>query len=122
MLRPTSSLLMCESAHLSCSRVLHEEAEEANAKPKCKTEKDRSVRLNARTAGIVHTILHTDIHVSIQICFYSGILAVMWPCGVIVHVSELFTAESKTQVYGQLHDLLWTHPRAAMKLSKYVTY
>ena len=48
--------------------MLHEEAEEANAKPKCKTEKDRGFRLNARTAGIVHTILHTDIHVSIQIC------------------------------------------------------
>lgn len=40
----------------------------------------------------------------------------MWPCGVIVHISELFMAESKTQVYGQLHDLLWTHPSTAQQL------
>ena len=36
----------------------------------------------------------------------TGIPAVMWPCGVIMHISELFMAESKTQFYGQLHDLL----------------
>ena len=39
----------------------------------------------------------------------------MWPCGVIVHISELFMAECKTQVYGQLHDLLWTHPSTAQQ-------
>ena len=43
----------------------------------------------------------------------------MWPCGVIVHVSELFIAESKSQVYGQLHDLLTGHPVITTKLRKY---
>ena len=41
----------------------------------------------------------------------------MWPCGVIVHVSELFMAESKSQT-GQLHDLLWTHPAVTTNISE----
>ena len=44
------------------------------------------------------------------------LFAVMWPCGVIVHISEIFMAECKTQVYGQLHDLLWTHASTAQQL------
>ena len=33
-------------------------------------------------------------------CFYVGILSGMRPCGVIVILTELFIAESKSQVYG----------------------
>ena len=29
-----------------------------------------------------------------------------WPCGTITMISELFSAESKTQVYGTLHTFL----------------
>ena len=35
-----------------------------------------------------------------------GILAGMWPCGVITLIRELFIAESKSQVYGHLHQFL----------------
>ena len=50
----------------------------------------------------------------------SGILAAMWPCGIITHVSELYTAESKSQVYGQLHDLLQTESAMATNLSAFI--
>ena len=30
----------------------------------------------------------------------------MWPCGVITLIRELFNAESKSQVYGHLHQFL----------------
>ena len=36
----------------------------------------------------------------------AGILAAVWPCGIICAVSELFKSESLTQVYGILHQLL----------------
>ena len=39
-------------------RVLREEAEEMNAKPKRGTEKDKGVRLNARTAGKQQLSVH----------------------------------------------------------------
>ena len=35
-----------------------------------------------------------------------GILAGVWPCGVMCVISELFQTESLTQVYGILHELL----------------
>lgn len=35
--------------------------------------------------------------------YYSGILAGMRPCGIIVLLSDLYIAESKSQVYGSLH-------------------
>ena len=34
----------------------------------------------------------------------------------MLHIAELFLAESKTQVYGQLHDLIWRYPTAADQL------
>ena len=44
---------------------------------------------------IIKTLLH----------FYSsGVLAGIWPCGVITMLSELFVAESKSQVYASLHE------------------
>ena len=48
-----------------------------------------------------------------------GILAGMWPCGIVVLVAELFRAESKAQVYAALHELLTNHLRASSDLSKY---
>jgi len=47
-----------------------------------------------------------------------GVLAMMWPCGVISSLSELYNAESKNQVYGQLHDFLRNLPDVASNLSK----
>ena len=53
-----------------------------------------------------------------QLCFwYSGI----WPCGVITLIRELFTAESKGQVYGHLHQFLHTHSGTASNLRKLCT-
>ena len=34
----------------------------------------------------------------------SGILAGIWPCATITLLAELFTSESKAQVYGPVHD------------------
>lgn len=42
-----------------------------------------------------------------------GILAGMRPCGIILMLHELFTAESKTQVYGCLHNYYSLHPSTA---------
>ena len=42
-----------------------------------------------------------------------GIIAGMRPCGVIVLVGELFLSESKTQVYGYLHNFLTRHSTVA---------
>ena len=36
----------------------------------------------------------------------TGILAGMWPCGIISVMAELYVAESKSQVYGALHDFI----------------
>lgn len=44
---------------------------------------------------------------------FTGILAGMRPCGIIVLLTELFTAESKVQVYGCLHNYYALHPSCA---------
>ena len=49
---------------------------------------------------------------------FSGILAGMWPCGIVVLLTELFRAESKTQVYAALHELLHSYSSIATTLSK----
>ena len=36
----------------------------------------------------------------------TGIVIGAWPCGTVTKISELFSAESKTQVYGTLHAFL----------------
>ena len=51
-------------------------------------------------------------------CIYLlGVLAGMWPCGIITLVRELFIAESKSQVYGHLHQFLQDQPYTAHRLS-----
>lgn len=49
-----------------------------------------------------------------------GILAGMWPCGILVMLCELFTSESKSQVYAALHELLSNHSKISSTLSKYI--
>ena len=49
-------------------------------------------------------------------CICIGILAGMRPCGVIVLLSKLFTTQSKTQVYGCLHNYYSHHPTIASKI------
>ena len=45
-----------------------------------------------------------------------GILAGMRPCGVIVLLSELYVSESKSQVYGYLHNYYSLHPATAQSI------
>jgi len=65
--------------------------------------------------NFVYIHVHTE---SLRILLYIGVLAMMWPCGVISSLSELYNAESKSQVYGQLHDFLRNLPNVASNLSK----
>ena len=44
----------------------------------------------------------------------------MRPCGILVLMSKLFTAESKTQVYGHLHDYYARHPHTAREIGTYM--
>lgn len=43
----------------------------------------------------------------------------MRPCGVIVLLTELFISESKSQVYGCMHNYLAHYPTAAKQLGKH---
>ena len=49
----------------------------------------------------------------------AGVLASAWPCGIIVMISELFRAESKSQVYASLHQYLSDYPSVLDKLGTY---
>ena len=53
---------------------------------------------------------------------FSGILARIWPCGVITLLRELFLAESISQVYGHLHQFLQSEPSATFNLSKFLAF
>ena len=50
-----------------------------------------------------------------------GVLAGIWPCGVVIFVAELFVSESKSQVYGILHDFCQTNADSTKNISKYHT-
>ena len=50
--------------------------------------------------------------------FTLGILAGMRPCGIILFVSELFIAESLSQVYGCLHNYYRLFPDAVKNIGK----
>ena len=45
-------------------------------------------------------------------------LAGLWPCGIVVMLSELFSAESKSQVFAALHELLSSNGDTLSDLSK----
>ena len=50
--------------------------------------------------------------------FYVGILAGMRPCGIIVLLSELFSTESKSQVYATLHEYFRRNSVASNNIGK----
>lgn len=87
--------------------------EDTHSQTSCNTEKDRHISRNQRTAGICHRFLlyHKNYY-----NYSLGILAGLRPCGIIVLLCELYTAESKTQVYGCLHDYYTRHPTAAKNI------
>lgn len=47
-----------------------------------------------------------------------GVLAVMWPCGIVNNLSKLYSSESKSLVYGYLHDFYTQMPANASEISK----
>ena len=49
---------------------------------------------------------------------FIGLLAGLRPCGIIVLLAELFTAESKAQVYGSLHEFFRKNPIALNNIGK----
>ena len=48
-----------------------------------------------------------------------GILAGIWPCGVICVLSELYQSESLAHIYGILHDFLHENSTKLDNLGKY---
>jgi len=59
-----------------------------------------------------------NVVTQILIFWHVGILAGMRPCGVIVLFAELYSSESKSQVYAHLHDFLRVNTTAAENLGK----
>lgn len=53
--------------------------------------------------------------------FCTGVLATMWPCGIITSLSELYSAESKSLVYAYLHDFYNDCPDVSSNIRKYST-
>ena len=60
------------------------------------------------------------VHTTVYIPSWIGILAGVWPCGVIVFVAELFVTESKAQVYGILHNLCQSYPESTKDICKLI--
>ena len=104
---------------LYISSVLKEDVEDKMLE--CQTEKDRNQKLNHHTAGIISCILAAidcnNIHGG---DIYVGLLAGIWPCGMITMLSELYIAESKTQVYAALHDYLSRNSSIFSELSEFI--
>ena len=44
----------------------------------------------------------------------------MWPCGIITSLSELYYSESKSLVYGYLHDMYNALPEVSSTISKFL--
>jgi hypothetical protein len=40
------------------------------------------------------------------ILLHLGFLSFQWPCGIVINIAEMFNCESKSQVYGHLHELM----------------
>jgi hypothetical protein len=49
-----------------------------------------------------------------------GILAGIWPCGVITLLNELYISESKSQVYGAIHSFFQSNEDTLTDISKIV--
>lgn len=90
--------------------------------------KTRSHAILKKTRAVV-SIHAQPVYITIITCSYThiatflflfistGILVGMWPCGIVVLMQELFTAESKSQVYAALHELLSNYPSICQSLS-----
>lgn len=66
----------------------------------------------------VSTAEHKTLLLLKSVCILAG----MRPCGVIVLLGELFISESKTQVYGYLHNFFAMHPDVAKCIGKGSNY
>ena len=46
----------------------------------------------------------------------TGVLAIAKPCSIVVSIKELYGSESKSQVYGYLHELLQHSDKANIRM------
>ena len=83
----------------------------------CNTEKDKT-KLHYRSAGTLSKTCYYNIPGSEHIIFTAGILAGIWPCGVITIVHELFRSEGKAQVYGSLHTFFYENPSTTNRVGR----
>ena len=51
----------------------------------------------------------------------AGVLAGIWPCGIITLLEELYRAEAKTQVYRNIHSFLYANPTNTSSMSEWYT-
>ena len=67
------------------------------------------------------TILPASVYCmfSLSHSYNLGIVVGTWPCGTVVMVGELFGAESKAQVYGNVHTFLQENSAAMTQLGNY---
>ena len=79
---------------------------------KCNMEKDM-IKLHERSAGttVVCACIALPIH-------KLGLLAGIWPCGIITIVDELFKTKSKSHVYGCLHGFAHCNPSSTTSIGK----
>lgn len=63
-------------------------------------------------------IVHVYVRHTLFLLNVTGILAGMWPCGIVTLVDELYRAESKTQVYGSVHSLMHANPSHTSDISE----
>ena len=49
---------------------------------------------------------------------YKGVLAGIWPCGIVTLLNELYISESKSQVYGAIHSFMRVNEATLTELSK----
>ena len=81
----------------------------------CNTAKDK-IKLHDHSAGTyIYTLYTTAIQ---QHMYYIGLLAGIWPCGVITMIDELYKTESKSQVYGCLHGFVHSNPINTSSIGK----
>ena len=59
-------------------------------------------------------------HTTMSMLLLIGVLAGMWPCGIIILLDELFNAESKSQVCGILHQYISSFPQTANSIRKLI--
>ena len=89
------------------SRLPEELHDDVEVSLTCNTEKDRHIHLNERTAGMtLIKLLCVHLHFIYVCCV--GILAIMWPCGVITMLCELFISESKSHLSNNIFHCVTT--------------